>query len=89
MLVKDNIPICGSVQIIEYMDAKLPCKNKLLEAFEDRSNQGFVWNNIMLSRWVDHEGKEHRVKEDYERNKELIDLTRQPDHIKQISKVSV
>jgi len=64
-------------------------KNKLLEAFEDRSNQGFVWNNIMLSRWVDHEGNEHRVKEDYERNKELIDLTRQPDHIKQIIKDTI
>ena len=59
-------------------------KNKLLEAFEDRKSQGFIWNNIMLSKWVDHEGNEHRVKEDYERNKELIDLTRQPDHIKQI-----
>ena len=46
--------------------------------------QGFVWNNPMLAKWVDHEGVEHRVKEDYERNRELIDLTQQPDHIKEI-----
>ena len=38
----------------------------------------------MLSKWVDHEGNEHRVKEDYDRNRELIDLSKQPDHIKEI-----
>ena len=59
-------------------------KTKLLEAFEDRKAQGFVWNNLMLAKWVDHEGIEHRVKEDYDRNRELIDLTQQPDHIKEI-----
>ena len=58
-------------------------KNKLVEAFEDRNNKGFVWNNIMLSKWVDHEGNEHRVKEDYERNQQLIDLTQQPDGVKE------
>ena len=58
-------------------------KNKLIEAFEDRNNKGFVWNNIMLSKWVDHEGNEHRVKEDYERNQQLIDLTQQPDGVKE------
>jgi hypothetical protein len=39
---------------------------------------------MMLQRWTDHEGKEHRVKEDYERNRQLIDLTAQPDDIRQI-----
>tara|TARA_A100000164_G_scaffold217040_1_gene192485 strand:+ start:146 stop:1144 length:999 start_codon:yes stop_codon:yes gene_type:complete len=58
-------------------------KNKLIEAFEDRNNKGFIWNNIMLSKWVDHEGNEHRVKEDYERNQQLIDLTQQPDGVKE------
>ena len=48
-------------------------KNKLEEAFADRENQGFVWNNLMLQRWTDHNGVEHRVKECYERNKKLID----------------
>lgn len=59
-------------------------KNKvgLTEAFEDKQIKGFAWNNLMLQRWVDHEGKEHRVLEDYERNKQLIDLSAQPDDIK-------
>jgi len=59
-------------------------KNKvgLLEAFEDKNTKGFAWNNLMLQRWTDHEGKEHRVLEDYERNKQLIDLSAQPDDIK-------
>ena len=32
----------------------------------------------------DHEGKEHRVLEDYERNRRLIDLTQQPSDVKEI-----
>lgn len=55
----------------------------LMEAFEDRNSKGFNWNNLMLQRWTDHNGAEHRVLEDYERNKILIDLTAQPDNIKQ------
>lgn len=60
-------------------------KNKvgLIEAYNDRYNQGFDWNNLMLQRWVDHEGVEHRVRDCYQRNKTLIDLTAQPDEIKQ------
>jgi len=61
-------------------------KNKvgLLEAFEDRNSKGWAWNNLMLQRWTDHEGVEHRVLEDYQRNVTLCDLTAQPDHIKAI-----
>ena len=59
-------------------------KNKvgLLEAYEDRDRQGFNWNNLMLQRWTDHNGVEHRVLDDYERNRTLIDLTQQPADIK-------
>lgn len=59
-------------------------KNKIgmMEAFADRNNKGFTWNNFMLQRWTDHEDVEHRVLEDYHRNKTLIDLTMQPDDIK-------
>ncbi len=59
-------------------------KNKLQEAFQDRMKKGFAWNNLMLQKWVDHEGKEHRVLEDYERNRRLIDLKNQPEDIKSI-----
>jgi hypothetical protein len=56
----------------------------LTEAFEDRNSKGYAWNNLMLQRWSDHNGQEHRVLEDYERNRRLIDLTHQPDDIKEI-----
>jgi 5'-3' exonuclease len=56
----------------------------LMEAFEDRKTKGFNWNNLMLQRWTDHEGREHRVLEDYERNRRLIDLSHQPVDIKEI-----
>ena len=59
-------------------------KNKvgLTEAYADRHKQGFNWNNMMLQRWADHNEVEHRVKDDYERNRVLIDLTAQPQEIK-------
>lgn len=59
-------------------------KNKtgLQEAFEDRNKKGFAWNNLMLQRWTDHNGEEHRVMDDYERNRTLIDLTAQPADIR-------
>ena len=61
-------------------------KNKtgMREAFDDRNTGGYNYNNFMLQRWVDHEGDEHRVRTDYERNKILIDLTEQPDEIKEL-----
>ena len=61
-------------------------KNKvgLLEAFADKSAKGFAWNNLMLQRWVDHEGVEHRVLDDYNRNVTLCDLTAQPTEIRNI-----
>ena len=36
----------------------------------------------MLQRWTDHDGVEHRVLDDYERNVHLVDLTAQPKEIK-------
>jgi 5'-3' exonuclease len=59
-------------------------KNKvgLQEAFADRGQRGYSWNNMMLQRWTDHNGEEHRVLDDYERNRQLIDLTHQPQAVK-------
>lgn len=61
-------------------------KNKvgLEEAFSDKDKKGYNWNNLMLQRWVDHNGIEHKVLDDYERNRTLIDLSAQPDHIKEM-----
>jgi 5'-3' exonuclease len=61
-------------------------KNKigLREAFADKDKKGYSWNNMMLQRWSDHNGVEHRVLDDYERNCALIDLNAQPAEVKQI-----
>jgi len=60
-------------------------KNKvgMLEAFADRERGGFAYNNFMLQRWVDHNEQEHRVRDDYERNRHLIDLRAQPEEIRE------
>jgi 5'-3' exonuclease len=57
-------------------------KKKLQEAFDNRHEQGFAWNNLMLSKWTDHQGHEIRVKDAYERNRGLIDLAAQPQQFK-------
>ena len=54
----------------------------LMEVHADKDTKGFNWNNPMLQRWIDHDGKEHRVLDDYERNVTLVDLTKQPKEIK-------
>jgi 5'-3' exonuclease len=61
-------------------------KNKvgLQEAFADRNNKGWAWNNLMLQTWVDHNSQDHRVLEDYNRNRMLIDLTAQPAEIREL-----
>ena len=60
-------------------------KNKvgLTEAFADKDKKGFDWNNLMLQRWTDHNGVEHRVLDDYNRNVTLVDLSAQPENIKE------
>ena len=59
-------------------------KNKvgLIEAYEDKQTKGFNWNNMMLQRWTDHNGDEHRVLDDYNRNVILCDLTAQPQNVR-------
>lgn len=52
------------------------------EAYEDRNSKGYKWNNFMLQKWVDHEQKERIVKNQYELNKKLIDLSQIPDDVK-------
>lgn len=54
----------------------------LMEAYADKETRGFAWNNLMLQRWTDHNGEEHRVLDDYERNVTLVDLTAQPTEIR-------
>jgi hypothetical protein len=60
-------------------------KNKvgLADAFADRKIRGFNWNNFMNQTWSDHTGVEHKVLDDYNRNVVLVDLTAQPENVKQ------
>lgn len=66
-------------------------KNKtgITEAYEDMNRGGFNYNNFMLQRWTDHNDVEHRVRDDYDRNRILIDLTAQPDDIKEACRAVV
>ena len=51
------------------------------EAFEDRDNKGFAWNNFMLTRWTDENNTEVRVLDRYLENLALIDLNKQPEEV--------
>jgi 5'-3' exonuclease len=66
-------------------------KNKvgLREAFSDKDSKGWAWNNLMLQRWSDHEGVEHRVLDDYNRNRILCDLSAQPDNVRALIKEAI
>lgn len=59
-------------------------KNKvgLLEAYADKDDKGFSWNNLMLQRWTDHNGEEHRVIDCYNKNVMMCDLTAQPENVR-------
>ncbi len=79
---------CSSDNVFSaYPGARLKgSKNKvgMVEAFEDKDKMGFNWNNFMLQSWTDHEGSEHRVLADYERNLVLVDLSKQPEYIRTV-----
>lgn len=51
------------------------------EAFEDNL-KGYAWNNFMNQKWVDHNQATMIVKERYEFNKMLIDLSQIPTDVK-------
>lgn len=64
-------------------------EKKLKAAWEDRNDVGYNWNNLMLQEWEDgkdDDGKPNmvRVLDKYNFNKSLIDLSAQPDHIKEL-----
>jgi hypothetical protein len=58
-------------------------KKRLQEAFDNRHEKGYAWNNLMLSKWQDHMGHEIRVKDAYDRNQLLIDLSAQPKQLQE------
>jgi hypothetical protein len=63
-------------------------EKKLIEAWDDRNEMGYNWNNLMLQTWqkakTDGTEEEIRVLDAYNFNKSLIDLTEQPEEIKEL-----
>jgi hypothetical protein len=68
-------------------------KTGIREAWEDRNAGGFHWNNFMLSRWDKAIGRDEkgetitenvRVMSEYAFNQTLIDLTAQPEKVKEL-----
>lgn len=69
-------------------------KNKpgIIEAFEDRNSKGYNWNNFMQQEWDkpiktdsdDFLFERVSVIDQFKINQTLIDLTKQPEHIKEI-----
>lgn len=59
-------------------------ETKIQKAYKDRHTQLEDWNNFMLHEWYDSNDKKHRVLDDYNFNKLLIDLKNQPDDIQQL-----
>lgn len=55
----------------------------IIQAFADRHTRGLDWNNFMKTEWVDHENEKQIVENVYNRNRMLIDLTQQPEYIKE------
>lgn len=60
---------------------------KIIAAWDDRIECGYNWNNLMLQTWNDEDELgnkiEVRVLDAYKRNQSLIDLTLQPDYVKE------
>lgn len=58
------------------------------DAWLDRHQKGFHWNNFMLQTWEklndDGSTTDVRVLDEYARNETLIDLTQQPDDVKEM-----
>lgn len=61
----------------------------ILECYEDRERRGYAWNNFMNQRWTHHDGKDRVVKDEYAKNQVLVDLTMQPDFIKDRIRVKI
>ncbi len=68
-------------------------KPGIIQAFEDRIQKGYEWNQFMLSEWnklvgIDQDGnsimKRVRVADEFKANQKLIDLHEQPQEVKDV-----
>ena len=54
----------------------------ILAAYDDMSTKGYAWNNFMNQKFIHHDGGERVVKDMFEMNRKLIDLSEIPDEVK-------
>jgi phenolic acid decarboxylase len=62
-------------------------ENKIKAAWNDRKDQGYDWNNLMLQSFTLGKGEDavtKEVRKEYDFNLSLIDLTKQPEDIKDL-----
>lgn len=59
-------------------------KPGIIDAYNDRVGRGYDWTMFMQEEWEDHEGNMVKVLDAYKRNQQLIDLTCQPEEIKEL-----
>lgn len=52
------------------------------EAYADRDNKGYNWNNFMMCKFTHHDGTQHTVRDDFNFNESLIRLDKIPEDIK-------
>lgn len=57
-------------------------ETKIKEAYDERHDKGFVWNNVMLDEWEDHNEVKMTVWDRYCINETLVDLSKQPEEIR-------
>lgn len=81
----DNI-MSANPGVLEKGSKKKP---GIIQAFADRHDRGFIWNDFMQREWVDHEGNTIRVLDAYKRNENLINLRLQPDNVKDLMDVAI
>lgn len=86
--ISDNIP-SAYPKVREYGTAKKP---GIKEAYDDMDKKGYFWNAFMMTTWdkvIAFDENDNpviekvKVKDVYEFNKKLIDLTEQPNRLKE------
>jgi len=64
-------------------------KPGILEAYNDRHGRGYDWTMFMQEEWEDHEGNMVKVQDAYKQNQHLIDLTQQPQDVKDLMDATI
>lgn len=65
----------------------------IIQAWNDRENKGYDWNNFMLQEWIkkniDGTEKKVRVIDEFKINEMLIDLSKQPEDVRDLINITI